>query len=108
MPSSRPLSGFDFGCAGKSRLSSQCLQHPLFLDALQAPLQKIDFQSLLANLPFQLSDFGFIPAPLSASRKGVARTMTEFLPPPVQQVRVDFKRASHLRDRCPPHPAAEW
>jgi hypothetical protein len=32
------------------RISSQRLQHPLLLDALQAPLQKIDLQRLLANL----------------------------------------------------------
>jgi hypothetical protein len=30
----------------------QCLQHPLFFDALQAPLQKIDLQGLLTNLAF--------------------------------------------------------
>jgi hypothetical protein len=36
------------------RLSSQRLQHPLFFDALQAPLQKIDLQCLLADFPLQL------------------------------------------------------
>jgi hypothetical protein len=36
-PSSRPLLQFAFGCTGESRPSNQFLQHPLLLDALQAP-----------------------------------------------------------------------
>jgi hypothetical protein len=31
------------------------LQHPLFFDALQASLQKIDLQRLLSDLPLQRS-----------------------------------------------------
>jgi len=41
---------------GRRRFSSQRLQHPLFLDALQAPLQKIELQRLLADFAFQLGD----------------------------------------------------
>src|ERR1700680_180436 len=44
------------GLSGRPRISSQRLQHPLFLDALQAPLQKIDFQGLLADVGFSFSD----------------------------------------------------
>jgi hypothetical protein len=39
-----------FGPFGRPLISSQRLQHPLFLDALQAPLQKINLQGLLADL----------------------------------------------------------
>src|SRR5215467_9487145 len=45
--------------SGRPRTSSQCLQHPLLLDALQAPFQKIDLQRLLTNLTFQLRDPAF-------------------------------------------------
>jgi hypothetical protein len=31
-----------------------CLHHPLFFDALQAPFQKIDLQPLLPDLPLML------------------------------------------------------
>jgi hypothetical protein len=48
------------------------LQHPLFLDALQAPFQKIDFQCLLADLALQFSDPAFRPARLPVAREGVA------------------------------------
>jgi hypothetical protein len=67
------------------RPSMQCLHHPLLFDSLQAPLQKIDFQRLLADLALQLSDFRFIPPPLPLAGKGVAGTFSEFLPPTVQQ-----------------------
>jgi len=92
---------FASGCAGKSRLSSQRLQHPLFLDSLQAPLQKIDFHSLLPDFALQLCHFGLIPAPLSHTGKRVAGAMAKFLPPPMQQIRVDFKGAGHLGGRRP-------
>ena len=61
--------------SGRPRISSQCLQHPLFLDALQAPLQKIDLQRLLADLPLQLRDPAFRPALLSVARKRIARPL---------------------------------
>jgi hypothetical protein len=35
------------------------MQHPLFLDALQATLQKIDLKGLLPNLPFQFRNPAF-------------------------------------------------
>src|SRR5271168_3350597 len=53
---------FLLGPFGRRRISSQRLQHPLFLDALQAPLQKIDFQGLLTDLAFELGDTPVGPA----------------------------------------------
>ena len=53
---------------------SRALQHPLFLDALQATLQKIDLQRLLADLPFQLRKPAFRPALLPVTRKDVPRS----------------------------------
>jgi hypothetical protein len=40
------------------------LQLPLLLDILQAALQKIDFQGLLANLPLQLGQTALFSFPL--------------------------------------------
>jgi hypothetical protein len=88
-----------FGCVGRSRLSSQCLQHPLFLDALQAPLQKIDLQGLLANLALQFGDLSFIPAPYAGPRKRIPWAFAEFLLPSVQRVRVHFKGPCYFRRR---------
>jgi predicted dehydrogenase len=42
------------GPSGRPRISSQGLQHPLFLDALHEPLQRINLQSLLADLALHL------------------------------------------------------
>jgi len=83
----------------RRRISSQRLQHPLFLDALQAPLQKIDLQCLLTDLSFQLGHPPFRPALLAIARKHVAWGLSEFAPPAVQHVRVDFHPSRHLRDR---------
>jgi len=77
------------------------LQHPLFLDALQAPLQKIDLQRLLADLSLQLGDSPLRPAPLSVARKDIARPLPELTPPTMQHVGVDFQPPRHLRDRNP-------
>ena len=78
------------------RLSSQSLQHPLFLDSLQAPLQKIHLQGLLADLALQLRNLRFIAAALSEPRERVAGTVAELLPPAVQQVRVHFECAGNF------------
>jgi hypothetical protein len=77
-------------------LCSQCLQHPLFLDALQAPLQKIDFQGLLADLALQLSDAAFGPSLLAVAREGVAWPGPELPPPAVQDIGVDLQRPCRL------------
>src|SRR5215471_5715746 len=99
-PSSRFLSRWCAGCAGRSRLSSQSLQNPLFFDSLQAALQKIDLQRLLADLPFELGNLGFIPAAFAESRKRVIRSLSELLPPTMEQVRIDFKCPRYLGGRC--------
>jgi hypothetical protein len=77
------------GYAGRQRLSSQCLQNPMFLDSLEATLQKINFLSLLPDLPFQLGDFAFVPATFPKARKSVAGAVAELLAPLMQQIRVD-------------------
>src|SRR6266581_9154422 len=77
-PSSVPgRLSFLLGPSGRPRTSSQCLQPPLLLDALQAPLQKIDLQRLLADLALQLGDPAFGPALLAIARKDVARALAE-------------------------------
>src|SRR5450432_1920854 len=86
---------------GRRRISSQRLQHPLFLDALQAPLQKIDFQGLLADLAFEFRYAPFGPALASVTRKHVAWTLPDLTPPAVQHVRVHFQRPRHLADGTP-------
>src|ERR1700721_4587273 len=68
------------------------------VDALQAPFQKINLQSLLADLPLQLCDASFGPAVLSLARRYVARPLANLTPPAVQHVRVHFKRPRHLPD----------
>src|SRR5919198_3469831 len=87
--------------SGRPRTSSQCLQHPLLLDALQAPLQKIDLQRLLTNLALQLRDPAFRPALLSVAREHIARTLTEFPPPAVQNVRVYLQRPRRFANGYP-------
>ena len=58
---------FLLGPCGRRRFSSQRLQHPLFLDALQAPLQKIDFSAcwpiLRSNSAIRPSDQRCFPLP---------------------------------------------
>jgi hypothetical protein len=44
-------------------------KHPLLLDALQAPLQKIDLHRLLTDLPLQLGDPALAPARLPDIRR---------------------------------------
>lgn len=78
------------------RLSSQRLQHPLFLDSLQAPFQKIDLQGLLADFALELRHLRLIPAPLSQARERIACAVAKLLPPAVQQVRIYFKCAGHF------------
>jgi hypothetical protein len=51
--------------APRQRLSSHGLQLPLFVDPLQAPLQKINLQGLLSNLALQFSHTAFFPPPLT-------------------------------------------
>src|SRR5450755_4527340 len=80
---------------------SQCLQHPLLLDALQAPLQKIDLQRLLADLALQLGDAAFRPALLAVARKDIARSLTELPPPAVQHVGVHLQRPRRLAHGYP-------
>jgi hypothetical protein len=45
------------------RLHSQCLQFPLLVDALQAPLQEINLQRLPGNLALELCGLASLPAP---------------------------------------------
>ena len=68
---------------------------------LQAPLQKINLQRLLAHFPLKLSNPALGPALLPITRKCVPRTLTEFPAPPVQHVRVHFQPARHLGNRYP-------
>src|SRR5919198_1221833 len=89
------------GPSGRPRISSQCLQHPLLLDALQAPLQKIDLQRLLTDLALQLRDPAFRPALLSVARKHITRTLTELAPPAVQHVGVYLQRPRRFADGYP-------
>jgi hypothetical protein len=67
----------------------------------QAPLQKIDFQSLLADLPFQLRHPALRPTLFSITWKRVARTLSKLPAPPMQHVRVHFQPAGHLGNRDP-------
>src|SRR6202035_256245 len=92
---------FLLGPSGRPRTSSQCLQHPLLLDALQAPLQKIDLQRLLADLALQVSDPAFGPALLPVTRKRIAWPLADLTPPAVQNVWVHFQSPSHLAQRYP-------
>src|SRR6516165_12381703 len=92
---------FLLGLSGRPRTSRQCLQHPLLLDALQAPLQKIDLQRLLTDLALQLRDPAFRPALLAVARKHIARTLTELSPPAMQHVGVDLQRPRRFADRYP-------
>src|SRR5580692_10971509 len=87
--------------ARRPRTSSRCLQHPLFFDALQAPLQKIDLHGLPTDLPFQLRHFAFRPAALALARKGIARRLPELTPPTLQHVRVDLQPPCRLGQRYP-------
>jgi hypothetical protein len=73
------------------RISSQRLQHPLLLDALQAPLQKIDLPGRLADLALQPGDAAFRPAPGSVARKRVAWPAPELPSPAVQDVGIDLR-----------------
>jgi len=86
---------------GRLRISIQRLQHPLLLDALQAPLQEIDLQRLLADLALQLGDPVFRPAPLPVAGKSVARPLPGLTPSAVQHVGIHFQRARHLSYRNP-------
>jgi hypothetical protein len=65
------------------------LQHPLFLDALQAPLQKIDLQYLLADFAFQLRDAPFRLPLLPVSEKHIAWRLAK--PPAAWHVGVHFQ-----------------
>jgi hypothetical protein len=85
----------------RRRIARQCLQHPLFLDALQTPLQKIDLQGLLADLALQLSDAAFSPALLAVARKDVAWPGAELPPPALQDIGVDLQRPRRLSDGTP-------
>jgi hypothetical protein len=100
-PSSLWLRPFAFPSAGRQRLSSYGLQLPLLLDALQAALQKINLQGLLANLTLQLRYTAFLPPLLAHTRKGIAWTATKFAPPAVQHVGIDFKGPRYFGDRAP-------
>src|ERR1700674_1020642 len=96
-PSSVPgRLSFLLGPSGRPRTSSQCLQHPLLLDALQAPLQKIDFQRLLADFALQLGDAAFRPALLAVAWKDIAWSLTELPPPAVQLIGVHLQRSRSL------------
>jgi len=86
---------------GRLRISSRYLQHPLFLDALQAPLQKIDLHRLATDLAFQFRDLALGPAPLPVAGKSVARRLPELTLPAMQHVRADFQPARHLGRRNP-------
>src|SRR5665213_1236385 len=89
------------GLSGRPRISSQGLQHPLFLDALQAPLQKINLQGLLADLALQLRNPPFGPALLAVPRKHVAWPLANLTPPAVQHVGVHLQRPRHLAQGNP-------
>jgi len=79
----------------------QRLQHPLFLDALQALLQKIDLQCLLAHLTLQLGYPTFAPAPLAYPWKRVLRTLPELTSPTVQHARFYLQSPRYLSDGYP-------
>jgi hypothetical protein len=68
---------------------------------LQAPLQKINLQSLLAHLPFQFRYSAFRPALFSMARKRIARTLAELPTPTVQHVRIYLQPSRHFSDRYP-------
>ncbi len=87
--------------SGRPRTSTRCLQHPLFFDALQAPLQKIDLHHLLTDLALQLRHTAFGPAPLPVTRKRVARRLTKLTPPTLQHVRIDLQSPCDLGQRYP-------
>src|SRR6202034_393655 len=89
------------GPFGRRRFSSQRLQHPLFLDALQAPLQKIELQRLLADFTFQLGDPPFGPALLPVARKYIARPLAALTPPAEQRDGVYLQPPRHLAGRSP-------
>lgn len=75
------------------------MDNPLLLDALQALLQKMDLQRLLADLTFQFCNPAFRPAPVAIAAKGVSRRLPELPPPAMQHVRAYLQRPRDLADR---------
>jgi hypothetical protein len=71
------------------------------VDALQAPLQKIDLHGLLTDFALQFRDPPFRPALLAVARKRVARAVAKLTAPAVQYVGVDLQRPRHFGDRHP-------
>ena len=72
------------------------IERGLFRYVLQAPLQKIDFQSLLTHFPLQFRDPAFGPTLLPITGKRVTRTLAELPAPAMQHVRIYFQPACHL------------
>jgi hypothetical protein len=89
MPTSGPYPAPPRSSSGRHGLSYLAFALS-FIYALQAPLQKIDLQHLLADLPLQLGNPSLRPAPLSISRKRVARPLPELTPPAVQHVGMEW------------------
>lgn len=66
---------------GRLRIFRECLQHPLFFHSLQAALQKIDLQCLLADVAPQVCNPAIGPSLLAVTRKRIAMRLMEFAPP---------------------------
>jgi hypothetical protein len=79
---------------------------PLFLDALQAPLQEIDLQRLLTDLPFQLGNPALRPTLFAVAGKDVTGSLAELPPPSLQNVGTDLQRTCRFRESIPLVPAA--
>jgi hypothetical protein len=72
------------------------LQLPLFLDMLQAPLQKIDLQRLSTDFALQFGNPAFLLTPLSIAGEGFGPVVPQLAPPPVQNVGVHLAGARNL------------
>jgi hypothetical protein len=74
------------------------LQLPLFLDMLQAPLQKIDLQRLATDLTFQLGDPALLLPPLAIACECLGTVIAQLAPPAVQDIRVHLAGSRHFGD----------
>jgi hypothetical protein len=74
-----PIVAFRF--PGRQRFSTQCLKPALLLDAPQAPLLKINLQSLLSYFALQLRNPTFRPARFAFAGKRIAGIF-QMLPSP--------------------------
>ena len=68
---------------------------------MQAPLQKIELQRLLTDLPFQLGNPALRPTLFAVAGKVVTGSLAELPPPSLQNVGTDLQRTCRFRDRYP-------